>query len=193
MIPGEAVMANTLMLSLALLLIVAGFITLRTVAVLRTYFLYRGKRLVTCPETLKTEAVEVAARTAAASSFLGWPVFRLDRCSRWPERQDCGQQCLKQITAAPENCLLWSIVSNWYMGRSCTYCGKRFGMLHRLDHAPALLRENGTTIEWQQVRPEQLPEIFSTARPVCWNCHIVQTFRRVHPELVIERKHKSAA
>jgi hypothetical protein len=23
--------------------------------------------------------------------------------------------------------------------------------------------------------------------PVCWNCHIAQTFRRVHPELVVVR------
>ena len=38
-------MAKTLMRSFALLAIVAGFIILRTVVVLRTYLLYRGKRL----------------------------------------------------------------------------------------------------------------------------------------------------
>ena len=117
---------------------------------------------------------------------------RLDRCSRWAERQDCGQACLKQIVADPENCLVWNIVSNWYLGRSCVCCHKRFGALHRLDHAPALMREDHTTIEWDQIRPEQLLEIFSTSRPVCWNCHIAETFRRVHPELVVDRKRKSA-
>lgn len=178
---------------LALLVTIAGFVVFRAIPALQAYLVYRGKRLVTCPETLKTEAVDIAARTVAASSFLGWPAFRLDRCSRWPERQDCGQDCLKQITADPENCLVWSIVSNWYFGRSCTYCRKRFGLLRHLDHVPALLREDETTVEWNQIPPEQLPQIFSTAKPVCWNCHIAETFRRLYPELVIERKREPAA
>jgi hypothetical protein len=65
----------------ALLATIAGFVVFRAITVLWIYFLYRGKRLVTCPETLKTEAVDIAARTVAASSFLGVPAFRLDRCS----------------------------------------------------------------------------------------------------------------
>src|SRR5215469_4431192 len=128
---------------LALLATSVGFLVFRVIPLLQSYFLYRGKRLVTCPETLKT--VDVAARTVAASSFLGWPAFHLDRCSRWPEHQDCGQECLKQITADPENCLVWNIVSNWYLGRSCAYCRKRFNVLRRLDHAPALMQEDRTT------------------------------------------------
>jgi hypothetical protein len=100
---------------------------------------------------------------------------------------------LKQIVADPENCLVWNIVSNWYLGRSCVYCHKRFSVLRRFDHAPALMREDRTTIKWDQIRPDQLPEILSTAKPVCWNCHIAETFRRVHPELVIECKRKPAA
>ncbi|MGA6984659.1 MAG: hypothetical protein WBZ01_01285 [Terriglobales bacterium] len=186
-------MTPTTLFVLALLFMVVCFVVFRTIPVLRTYFLYRGKWLVNCPETLKTQAVDVAARTAAASSFLGGRTLRLDRCSRWPERQDCGQACLKQIAADPENCLLWNIVSNWYLGRSCVCCHKRFGVLHRLDHAPALMRKDHTTIEWDQIRPEQVPEIFSTSKPVCWNCHISATFRRVHPELVVDRKRTSAA
>jgi hypothetical protein len=134
--------------------------------------------------------VDVAAGISAASAFLGWRTLRLDRCSRWPERQDCGQACLKQITADPENCHLWNIVSTWYLGRSCVCCHNRLGALHRLDHPPALMREDHTTIEWDQIRPEQLPEIFSTSKPLCWNCHIAATYRRVHPELVVDRKRK---
>ncbi len=185
-------MTTTTLFVLVFLALVVCFVVLRTISVLHSYFRYRGKRLVNCPETLKAEAVDVAARTAAASAFLGWRTLRLDRCSRWPERQNCGQACLKQIAADPENCLLWNIVSNWYLGRSCACCRKRFGALHRLDHAPALMREDHTTIEWDQIRPEQLPEIFSTSKPVCWSCHIAETFRRVHPELVVDRRKPAA-
>lgn len=186
-------MTTTTLFVLAFLAMAVGFVVFRAIPVLPTYFLYRGKRLVNCPETLKTEAVDVAARSAAASAFLGGPTVRLDRCSRWPERQDCGQTCLSQIAADPENCLLWNIVSTWYLGQSCVYCHKRFDALHRLDHAPALMLEDHSTIEWNQIRPEQLPEIFSTSKPVCWNCHIAEMFRRVHPELVIVREKKPAA
>ena len=59
--------------------------------------------------------------------------------------------------------------------------------LHHLDHAPALLGPDFRTTEWKGIRPEQLPEIFSTRQPVCWNCHIAETFRRLHPELVTDR------
>ena len=181
------------LLVIAIAVVLAGLVLLRIIPAARTYFLYRGDWLVNCPETRKTEAVDVAAGTAAANAFLGGRTLRLDRCSRWPERQDCGQACLKQIVADPENCLVWNIVSNWYLGRSCVCCHKRFGALHRLDHAPALMREDHTTIEWDQIRPEQLPDIFSTSKPICWNCHIVETFRRVHPELVVDRGRKFVA
>jgi hypothetical protein len=167
----------TTLFVLAFLAMVVSFVVFRTIRVLHTYFLYRGKRVVNCPETRKTEAVDVAARTVAASGFLGSRTLRLDRCSRWPEHQDCGQGCLKQIAADPENCLLWNIVSNWYLGRSCACCHQRFGTLHRLDHAPALMREDHTTIEWDQVRPEQIPEILATLKPICWNCYLAANVR----------------
>lgn len=172
-------MTTTKLFSLAFLVMIAGFVVCRVIPALQTYFLYRGKRLVICPETARTETVDVAARTAAANSFLGWTALRLDRCSRWPERQDCGQECIKQITAESANCLPWNIVSSWYFGQRCVFCGKRFSVLRHFDHVPALLREDGATFEWNQILPQQLPQIFSTAKPVCWNCHIAETFRRM--------------
>jgi hypothetical protein len=32
-----------------------------------------------------------------------------------------------------------------------------------------------------------LQETFATHQPVCWDCHIAQTFRREHAELVTDR------
>jgi hypothetical protein len=184
-------MTTLTLFTVAILAVVVGVLLFRIIPAIQTYFMYRGKRLVTCPETLETEAVDVAARKAAAWTFVGESTLRLDRCSRWPERQNCGQECLKQVEADPENCLLWNIVSKWYEGQCCVYCRKRFGPLLRLDdhlhHAPALMGPDHKTVEWSQFRPEQLSELFSAYRPVCWDCHIVQTFRREHPELCVYR------
>jgi hypothetical protein len=181
-------MTGTILITLAVLALAAGLFVFRAIPGLRAYFGFRGKRLVTCPETHKTEAVDIAAGEAALGAFLSEPTLRLKQCSRWPERQDCGQECLQQIEADPENCLVWNIVSKWYEGKKCVFCHKNFAELHYLDHAPALIGPDHNTVEWKDLTPEQLPELFSTYRPVCWNCHVTQTFRRLHPELVVERE-----
>ena len=54
-------------------------------------------------------------------AILSEPTLHLKECSRWPERQDCWQDCLQQIKADPENCLVWTIVARWYEGKSCVF------------------------------------------------------------------------
>jgi hypothetical protein len=181
-------MSATIMIALATLVLAAAFFVWRAVPAVRDYFSYRGKRIVTCPETHRPEAVEVNAKEAAVGTFLYEPTFRLRDCSRWPERQDCGQECLKQVEIDPQNCLVWNMVAKWYEGKVCVFCRKQFDPLRHLDHAPALLTPEHTTLEWKRVRPQDLPEIFATHRPVCWNCHVTETFRRLHPELVVNRE-----
>ncbi|MGA8313431.1 MAG: hypothetical protein WB755_25635 [Terriglobales bacterium] len=175
------------LLAIVVFAVVAGLFFSRVIPALQTYFMYRGKRLITCPETLTKEAVDVAAGKAASSVFVGGSTLCLDQCSRWPERQDCGQECLRQVEADPENCLVWNIVSDWYEGQKCVYCHKRFGRLHHLDHTPALMGPDHRTIEWDHVRLNQLPDLFSTCKPVCWSCHVTETFRQEHPEMVVDR------
>jgi hypothetical protein len=181
-------MSTPVLITLAVVALALGLFVFRAIPGVRAYFALRGKRIITCPETHKPEAVEVAAGEAAVGAFLTEPTFRLHDCSRWPERQDCGQECLKQIEIDPENCLVWNMVAKWYEGKVCVFCRKEIGPLHHVDHAPALLTPDHTTMEWKRVRPQDLPEIFETHRPVCWNCHVTETFRRLHPELVVNRE-----
>ena len=159
----------------------------RAVPGIQAYFRFRGQRLVTCPETQSPAAVEVAAREAALGGFVNEPTLRLKECSRWPERQGCGQDCLQQIEADPERCLVWNIVAKWYEGKNCVFCRKPISPLHQLDHVPALLGPDFRTSEWKSVAAPELPKILSTHQPVCWNCHVAETFRRLHPTLVTDR------
>ncbi len=181
-------MSLTALVVLVVLALAVGLFIFRAIPGVRAYFAYRGKHLVTCPETQKSAAVDVAAGEAAVGAFLSEPTLRLKECSRWPERQGCGQDCLQQIEADPANCLVWSIVSKWYEGKNCVFCHKPIGPLHHLDHAPALLGPDFRTIEWKDLRPEELPDVFARYQPVCWNCHVAENFRRVHPELVTNRE-----
>lgn len=179
------------LIALAVVALALGLFVFRAIPGIRAYFQYRGKRLIICPESHTPEAVDVAAGEAAVGAFLTEPTLHLKECSRWPERQDCGQECLQQIEVDPENCLVWNIVSKFYEGKKCVLCYKPFGPLHHLDHAPALLGTNFDLKEWKDVRPEKLPEVFSTHQPICWNCLVTETFRRLHPELVVDRPAES--
>jgi hypothetical protein len=154
---------------------------------LRAYLKFRGTRVITCPETGCPAAVEVDERHAASSTFLNETELRLASCSRWPEREGCGQECLAQIEAAPEGCLVRTMLIAWYRGSTCAFCQKEIPEIHWSDHKPAILTPDGRTIEWAEVRPENLPGVFATHRRVCWNCHIAQSFRARFPGLAVER------
>lgn len=148
----------------------------------------RGQRLVTCPETRETVAVDVDTTTAAlAETFTGHAKFELTNCTRWPERKDCGRECLSQIEDAPENCLVRNILAAWYADKDCAVCKTPLGPVEWHDHKPALMDAGGRTLEWSDIPPEQIPEFLSTHQPVCWNCHVAESFRRLHPDLVTDR------
>ena len=146
----------------------------------------RGARLVTCPETGSTAAVTLD-RTRAVFAAFGAPSFRLASCSRWSSGIVCGQECLPQIEAAPDDCAVRTIAHRWFAARTCVYCRRAIVETPFVRHDPALLGKDGRTIEWSQVPPENLPALFKTDRPVCWNCHVAETFRRMYPELVTDR------
>lgn len=178
---------SVLTIVIAVLALAVALFIFRAIPGVRAYFQFRGQRIVTCPENKEPEAVKVAAGEAAVGAFFNEPTLRLHECSRWPEREGCGQDCLSQIEADPEKCLVWNIVAKWYEAKSCVFCHKAIGPLHLLDHAPALLGRDFRTTEWKMVSPQELPKIFSTHQPVCWNCHVAESFRRLHPNLVTDR------
>ncbi|HEX8070469.1 MAG TPA: hypothetical protein VF546_10990 [Pyrinomonadaceae bacterium] len=156
-------------------------------AALGAYRRYRGRRLVVCPETREYVAVEVDAAHAAATAPHGHTDLRLATCTRWPERAGCDEACVAQIERAPEDCLVARQVNDWYAARACVYCGAEFGPVNWHEHAPALRAPDGRTVQWTEVAPERLPEIFRTHQPVCWNCHVAQSFRAAHADIVVER------
>jgi hypothetical protein len=159
------------------------------------YRAHKGKMVVQCPETRKTVAVDVDAKHAATHSSDGKPDLRLNDCTRWPERADCGQDCLTQVERSPEDCLVRNQLSRWYGEGTCAYCGKGFKKVDSYDHKavfsydkkPGLRSPEGRVVQWSDVPVETLPEVLESHQPVCWDCVIAETFRKEHPELVSER------
>ncbi len=61
------------------------------------YSRFRGSRMVTCPDTQAPADVAIDAGHAAATSAFGKPDLRIKQCSRWPEHEQCGQECLSEV------------------------------------------------------------------------------------------------
>ena len=70
----------------AIAVLLSGAVGL-TMAV-RAYLRYRGKRVITSPETANHAAVHVNVVNAAREAVFGDDI-RLEQCSCWPERQNC--------------------------------------------------------------------------------------------------------
>lgn len=145
----------------------------------------RGARIVECPETKAPAAVSINAGTAALGGHLA-----LSECSRWPERQACGRECLAQIERAPANCLVRNIVTDWYKGKDCAVCHKPLGEIDWLERKPGLLDAAGHARPWPDVPPESLPEALAHDQPICFDCWVSAAFRQDHPDLVLDNPWK---
>ncbi len=138
----------------------------------------RGKRLITCPENRQPAGVELKVKLGA---------LELKSCSRWPEKQGCGQECLSQIAESPDGCLVRGILERWFEGKTCALCGQSVRAAHWPEHGPALIDRERNTVEWKTVKAEELPEVLARSLPVCWACHNVEVFVQQHPEMVTDR------
>jgi hypothetical protein len=153
----------------------------------RAWWKYRGQRVITCPENQRPAGVVVDARHAAATALGKAPELRLASCSRWPERAGCGQQCLSQIEASPEGCLVRNILTTWFEDKVCAWCGRPFGEIDWAGRKPALLGADGVSVEWSGIPADKVHETLAVASPVCFACHMANTLVREHPELAVDR------
>ena len=163
------------------LAVLAGIALFRAV---RLRWTYRGARVISCPENHGPAGVSLDSRHVAAHPFSGAPPLRLSSCSRWPGRAGCGQDCLRQIAASPEDCLVRNILLQWYAGKSCVSCGRPFGDIARAGVKPAVLCADKVSVEWSEIPTERLSETLSTVAPICFACHMARKMLREHRELV---------
>ena len=159
---------------------------------LRSWREYRGKRVLTCPETRLPVGAEVDAARAARGALVDNPRFVITSCSRWPERAGCDQACAAQVEASARETLACILVRLWFEEHPCVYCGKTIAELGNDGILPALRGPDGKLREWSRVSPEELPELFRNAVAVCAICDLVESFRSDFPELVTEREHEVA-
>jgi hypothetical protein len=89
-----------------LLLLIAGIIALGLYfmiapLVLSTYRRFRGRRTIICPETGQIVEVELKAGRAGLMSIVGTQLARVKRCSLWPRKKGCAEECVQQYWQPP--------------------------------------------------------------------------------------------
>ena len=95
--------------------------------------------------------------------------------------EDCARRCLAQIEAAPPECVLQTVLVDWYRRADCGVCGREIGEVHWVEYKPALLTPQRKTVEWEDVTPENLTEVLRTHQRVCWRCHLIHSWRERFP------------
>jgi hypothetical protein len=175
---------------ITILLIFAGAFVLSWVPVLIRYLVERhresGDRVITCPGNQKTAVVRLDAGHAAWTNLGGERKLRLDSCSRWPERADCGRECLREVEVAPDGCLVRARLEDWYRGARCALCGLWIGSLNWFEIRPGLLTPEGRPLSWAEIPAEELPAALAACRPICSDCYLAESFRDQFPDRVID-------
>ena len=169
----------------AVLIVIIGCSVLLLLA-FRRYHTYRGQRMVSCPETQQPVGLELDAWLAAAD-LSDATALRVKNCSRWPEKADCGQECVAIIDASPESSLIRNIAAAWYQGKSCVYCRRTIGEIRWPDELPGVRGRDGVLKDWTMVAATDVPAVLETYGAVCWSCNLAEQFRLKHPELVTDR------
>jgi len=155
-------------------LLALGLIAFGVWRVARGYLRFRGTRVVACPENGQLAAVELAAWRCAVMAGFMRPTLKLRDCSRWRERAPCDQACLPRIEAAGSECLVLTILSKWYQGKTCICCGRPMPVIP-WRHKPCVMSPDLRLCEWRNIRAEHIPKVLATHLPVCRECFVAET------------------
>jgi hypothetical protein len=78
----------------------AGFLFVVVPVALATFYEYRRKKSVVCPETERPAEVSVDAGRATRGAAFGLRSLKVEDCSLWPDRKGCQEACLRATPPA---------------------------------------------------------------------------------------------
>lgn len=80
-----------------------------------------------------------------------------------------------------------SLLVEFFNDKACVLCGHDLSV-EPGQHRRALLSPQGMTLEWADLRVEEIPDVQDTHQPLCWDCHVIETLYRMHSGQVTERE-----
>ena len=146
---------------------------------LQNYFQNRGRQSVTCPDSGQPADVEVDYKFAFRTALRGQEHTRLESCSRWPGKGDCGQECLAQLDPSPEN--IERLLAKWYEGKNCAICSRSLSPSDWRRSRLAVLNADHKLFELREMTLDNLQSSLENMHPLCWTCHQEERTRQVAP------------
>ena len=143
---------------------------------LQNYYRNRGRQAVKCPGNGQPADVELDSHFAFWTALRGLEHTRLQSCSRWPEKGDCGQECLSQLEPSPEN--LERLLVKWYEGKTCAICGCGLTRADWQRSRLGVLDEAQQLLELRDMDVYDLQTELEHTRPLCRNCHQAERARQ---------------
>ena len=174
--------------SLFIALLVLAVLLVYLIIAVRTWARVRGARVVVCPETQTQVAVNVDVGHAITTAIREKADLRLTSCSRWPERQDCDQPCVKQIEMAPADTRATTIAAHFFSRERCAICRRRIDPPGHVTLQPGFMDPATNNVErWNELPTKDLPRAIATWRPLCGNCTLAELFRQRSADRVTDR------
>lgn len=151
---------------------------------IQDYYNHRGRQSVTCPDSGQATDVEVDGKFAFWTALRGQQHSRLQSCSRWPEKGDCGQECLAQLDPSPEN--VDRLLSKWYEGKTCVDCARALSEADWRQSRLAGLDQNQKLVELREMTLDRFASELEHIRPLCWPCHQQERERQAVPATILK-------
>ncbi len=151
---------------------------------LQSYYQNRGRESAICPDSGQRVDIEVDSEFAFWTALRGQEHSRLKSCSNWPEKGDCGQECLAQVNPSPEN--VDRLLTKWYEGKSCAICERGLSASDWRRSRLALLNEQHKLFELRHMHLDELQVTLEHMRPLCWNCHQEERVRQATPPRIFK-------
>jgi hypothetical protein len=162
---------------LALFFLGAALVTGLPLAMsLQNYYRNRGRQSAICPENGEPVDVEMDNKYAFWTAWRGQEHTRLQSCTRWPEKGDCGQECLAQLDPSPEN--VERLMLGSYRDKTCAICTRAITPSDWRRGRLAWLDDGHRLVELRQVNLKQLQFALEGMRPLCWTCHQEERVRQ---------------
>jgi hypothetical protein len=143
---------------------------------LQNYYRNRGRQSAICPKNGEAAHIEMDYKYAFWTAWKGQEHTRLKSCTRWPEKGDCGQECLAQVDPSPEN--VERLMLGWHRGKTCSICTRAIASPDWRRGRLAWLDDQHKLVELRQVNLQQLQFALEGMRPLCWTCHQAERVRQ---------------
>ena len=94
----------------------------------------------------------------------------------------------RQVRGNPHDPATTAELKHFFEGKSCGSCNRAIPPVHAGEIRPGLLDPNThETMAWNEIPAANLASTLRSHQPICSNCLTLETFRRRHPELVVDR------